>query len=90
MTPGVYSGGTERPCSSESVNSGKQRGLLEAFRVLVLFSLVLFSLVLAVSAGLPKGTRVFVMFPVLLPYNLIGNASHCSVFDLLVGSKYAR
>lgn len=85
MTPGVYSGGTERPCSSESVNSGKQRGLPEAFRVVVLFSLVS-----AVSAGLPKGTRVFVMFPVLLPYNLIGNASHCSVFDLLVGSKYAR
>lgn len=52
--------------------------------------MVLFSLVSAVFAWLPKGTRVFVMFPVLLPYNLIGKASHCSVFDLLVGSKYAR
>lgn len=73
------------PCSRENLNSGKQLGLPEAFRVMAVLSLVS-----AVFAWLPKGTMVFVMFPVSLPYNLISKASHCSVSDLLVGSKYAR
>lgn len=45
----------------------------------------------AVFSGLPKGTQVtvvFVLFPLLLPYNPIRKTCYCSVFELsLVGSS---